>query len=221
MSLGDPAALLKRRPDIRVAERNLAAATASIGVVEGDLFPKVTFNGSIALQAPSVPELTSGDNDAWNLIPTISWPAFNLGRVLARMDQAEAATAEALARYEQSVLLALEETEGALARFAAAKQRRDFLKVSVEQSGKALSIARTQYENGLVDLLPVLDAQRAALASQLELVGSETNLLTSLVQLCKALGGGWDNAIGTSEMIESIDERGGVPPVTPVSAQIP
>jgi multidrug efflux system outer membrane protein len=217
MSLGDPAALLKRRPDIRAAERNLAAATASIGVVEGDLFPKITFNGSIALQAPSVPELTSGDNDAWNLVPTISWPAFNLGRVLARMDQAEAATAEALARYEQSVLLALEETEGALARFTAARQRRDFLKVSVEQSGKALAIARTQYENGLVDLLPVLDAQRAALASQLELVGSETNLLTSLVQLCKALGGGWDNALGTSEMIDSIDETGGVPPVVPAS----
>jgi multidrug efflux system outer membrane protein len=217
MSLGDPAALLKRRPDIRAAERNLAAATASIGVVEGDLFPKVTFNGSIALQAPSVPELTSGDNDAWNLVPTISWPAFNLGRVLARVDQAEAATAEALARYEQSVLLALEETEGALARFTAARQRRDFLKVSVEQSGKALAIARTQYENGLVDLLPVLDAQRAALASQLELVGSETNLLTSLVQLCKALGGGWDNALGTSEMIDSIDETGGVPPVVPAS----
>jgi outer membrane protein TolC len=133
------------------------------------------------------------------------------------MDQAEAATAEALARYEQSVLIALEETEGSLARFAAARQRRDYLKVSVEQSGKALAIARTQYENGLVDLLPVLDAQRTALLSQLELVGSETSLLTSLVQLCKALGGGWDNAIGTNEMIESIDDTGGVPPVTNVS----
>ena len=217
MSLGDPGALLQRRPDIRAAERSLAAATASIGVVEGDLFPKVTFNGSISLQAPSVPELTSGSNDAWSLIPTISWPALNLGRVLARMDQAEAATAEALARYEQSVLIALEETEGSLARFAAARQRRDYLKVSVEQSGKALAIARTQYENGLVDLLPVLDAQRTALLSQLELVGSETSLLTSLVQLCKALGGGWDNAIGTNEMIESIDDTGGVPPVTNVS----
>ena len=217
MSLGDPGALLQRRPEIRAAERTLAAATASIGVVEGDLFPKVTFNGSISLQAPSVPELTSGSNDAWNLVPTISWPALNLGRVLARMDQAEAATAEALARYEQSVLIALEETEGSLARFAAARQRRDYLKVSVEQSGKALAIARTQYENGLVDLLPVLDAQRTALLSQLELVGSETSLLTSLVQLCKALGGGWDNAIGTNEMIESIDDTGGVPPVTNVS----
>jgi multidrug efflux system outer membrane protein len=135
------------------------------------------------------------------------------------MDQAEAATSEALARYEQSVLVALEETEGALARFTASRQRRDHLKVSVEQSGKAVAIARTQYENGLVDLLPVLDAQRSALLNQLELAGSETELLTSLVQLFKALGGGWDNALGTNEMLNSIDETGNVPQATSVAAK--
>jgi multidrug efflux system outer membrane protein len=213
VKLGDPALLLKRRPDIRAIERQLAAATANIGVAQGDLFPKVTFNGSISLQAPTVPELTSGDNDAWNMIPTISWPAFNLGRVLAQVDQAEALTAEQLARYEQSILLALEETEGALARFAAAKQRRDYLKVSVDQSGKAVAIARTQYENGLIDLLPVLDAQRVALLAQVELVASETNLLSSLVQLFKALGGGWDDALTTNEVIDVIDETGHAPTI--------
>ena len=218
VKLGDPASLLKRRPDIRAIERQLAAATANIGVAQGDLFPKVTFNGSISLQAPSVPELTSGSNDAWSLIPNISWPAFNLGRVLAQVDQAEALSAEQLARYEQSILLALEETEGALARFAAAKQRRDYLKISVDQSGKAVNIARTQYENGLIDLLPVLDAQRVALLAQLELVGSETSLLTSLVQLFKALGGGWDDALGTEQVIDVIDDTGHAPAVvtTPV-----
>jgi multidrug efflux system outer membrane protein len=145
------------------------------------------------------------------MIPTISWPAFNLGRVLAQVDQAEAVTAEELARYEQSILLALEETEGALVRFAAAKQRRDYLKISVDQSSKAVAIARTQYENGLIDLLPVLDAQRVALLAQVELVSSETNLLTSLVQLFKALGGGWDDALGTEQVIEVIDETGHAP----------
>lgn len=208
VTLGDPAALLKRRPDIRAVERQLAAATAGIGVAEGDLFPKLTFVGSISLQAPSVPSLTSGRNDSWNLTPSISWPAFNLGRVLAQVDQAQAISDEALARYEQSILLALEETEGALAQFTSAKQRRDYLKVSVEQSGKAVAIARTQYENGLIDLLPVLDAQRTALLAQLELVGSETNLLNSLVQLFKALGGGWDDAITTDKMTDAIDESG-------------
>jgi multidrug efflux system outer membrane protein len=218
VKLGDPSLLLKRRPDIRAVERQLAAATANIGVAQGDLFPKVTFNGSISLQAPSVPELTSGDNDAWSLVPTISWPAFNLGRVLAQVDQAEALTAEQLARYEQSILLALEETEGALARFAAAKQRRDYLKISVDQSGKAVAIARTQYENGLIDLLPVLDAQRVALLAQVELVSSETNLLTSLVQLFKALGGGWDDALGTEQVIDVIDDTGHAPAVVATSA---
>ena len=143
----------------------------------------------------------------------ISWPAFNLGRVLAQVDQAEAVTAEQLARYEQSILIALEETEGALAQFTAAKQRRDYLMVSVDQSSKAVSIARTQYENGLIDLLPVLDAQRVVLLAQLELVGSETSLLTSLVQLFKALGGGWDEALGTSQVIKVIDETGHAPSV--------
>jgi multidrug efflux system outer membrane protein len=218
VTLGDPALLLKRRPDIRAVERQLAASTANIGVAEGDLFPKITFNGSISLQAPSVPELTSGDNDAWNLVPRISWPAFNLGRVLAQVNQAEAVSAEQLARYEQSILLALEETEGALARFASAKQRRDYLKVSVDQSGKAVAIARTQYENGLIDLLPVLDAQRVALLAQVELVASETNLLTSLVQLFKALGGGWDDALGTEQVIEVIDDTGHVPAAVANSA---
>jgi multidrug efflux system outer membrane protein len=213
VKLGDPALLLKRRPDIRAIERQLAASTANIGVAEGGLFPKVTFNGSISLQAPSVPELTSGDNDAWNMVPIISWPAFNLGRVLAQVDQAKAFSAEQLARYEQSILLALEETEGALARFAAAKQRRDYLKVSVDQSGKAVAIARTQYENGLIDLLPVLDAQRVALLAQVELVASETSLLTSLVQLFKALGGGWDDALATEQVIDMIDETGHAPAV--------
>jgi multidrug efflux system outer membrane protein len=133
--------------------------------------------------------------------------------VLAQVDQAEAFTAEQLAQYEQSILLALEETEGALARFAAAKQRRDYLKVSVDQSGKAVAIARTQYENGLIDLLPVLDAQRVALLAQVELVASETSLLNSLVQLFKALGGGWDDALTTNDVIDVIDETGHAPTV--------
>jgi multidrug efflux system outer membrane protein len=220
VTLGDPAALLKRRPDIRAIERQLAAATAGIGVAEGDLFPKLTFVGSISLQAPTVPNLTSGRNDSWNIAPGISWPAFNLGRVLAQVNQAKAISDEALARYEQSILIALEETEGALAQFTAAKQRRDYLKISVEQSGKAVAIARTQYENGLIDLLPVLDAQRTVLLAQLELVGSETNLLGSLVQLFKALGGGWDDALTTEKMIDTIDESGAaVAQVEPNSQQ--
>ncbi len=195
ITIGNPADLLKRRPDVRAAERLLAAATASIGVAEGNLFPKVTFTGSISLQAPKVSDLTTGQNDAYALAPSISWPAFNIGRVLATVDQSEAAAQEAMAAYEQTVLLALEDTENALAQFSSARQRRDLLRVSVDNSTKAVEISRIQYENGLVDLLPVLDAQRALLAAQIELAVSETNLVSSLVSVFKALGGGWDDAV--------------------------
>jgi multidrug efflux system outer membrane protein len=195
VTIGNPADLLKRRPDIRAADNQLHAATANIGVAQGELFPKVTFVGSISVQAPTVKDLSSGDADAYGLAPGISWPAFNIGRTLAAVDQAEAATEEALARYEQIVLLALEDTENALAQFSASRQRRDLLQQSVENSAKAVEISRAQYENGLVDLLPVLDAQRALLAAQLQLTESETNLVTSLVAVFKALGGGWDDAV--------------------------
>ncbi len=195
ITIGDPTGLLRRRPDIKAAELRLAAATAGIGVAEGDLFPKVTFNGSISFQAKSVSDIGDAGSDAYRILPSISWPAFNLGRVFATIDQAEAIRDGSLAQYEQTVLIALEDTESALAQFSASRQRRDLLSQSVQNSDRAVQIARTQYENGLVDLLPVLDAQRVALATQLELAQSQTELLTSLVALFKALGGGWSEAI--------------------------
>jgi multidrug efflux system outer membrane protein len=207
ITIGDPAGLLKRRPDIRAAEARLAAATAGIGVATGDLFPKVVFNGSIGYQASTVSGISSGDSDFYRILPSISWPAFNLGRVFANIDQAKAIRDGALAQYEQSVLTALEDTESALAQFSAARQRRDLLSDSVKNSTRAVQIARTQYENGLVDLLPVLDAQRVGLTTQLELAQSQTELLTSLVSLFKALGGGWDEALVEEEKIEG--ERAG------------
>jgi len=195
VTIGDPASLIQRRPDIRAVEAQLHAATAGIGVAKGDLFPKLIFQGSLGFQANEFGGLSGGEAGQYNMAPTLSWPAFNLGRVMARVDQSEAAQQQALARYEQSILLALEETEGALVQFSSSRQRRDYLKDSVVQSGKAVTIARTQYENGLIDLLPVLDAQRAVLSNQLQLAESETNLLFSLVSLFKSLGGGWDEAI--------------------------
>lgn len=195
VTIGDPAGLLQRRPDVKVAEMRLAAATAGIGVAKGDLFPKVTFTGSVSLQAHTLGDLGSKDSDAFRLLPSISWPAFNLGRVFANIDQAEAIRDGALAQYEQAVLVALEDTESALVQFSASRQRRDLLTQSVENSGRAVQIARTQYENGLIDLLPVLDAQRVALTSQLELAQSQTELLTTLVGLFKALGGGWNEVV--------------------------
>ena len=195
ISLGDPTSLIQRRPDVRAAERRLAAATAGIGVAKGDYFPKISFVGNISLQSRSWPGLRESPGSSWSFGPSITWAAFNMGSVIAQVDGAEAAAKEAMALYQQSVLTALEDVEGSLARFSAVRQRRDLLKLSAEQSEKAVQIARTQYENGLIDLLPVLDAQKAAFTSQEQLAVSDTSLLTSLVSLYKALSGGWDGAV--------------------------
>lgn len=207
ITIGDPSSLLQRRPDVRAAEMRLAAATASIGLVKGNLFPKVTFNGSISLQAPTVGDLTSGSNDSYSLLPSISWPAFNIGRVLAQVDQAESAQKDALAQYEQAVLLALEDTENALTQFSTSKRQRDYLAEGVKNSAKAVEIARLQYENGLIDLLPVLDAQRVALLSEIELVRSEAEVVSSVIAVFKALGGGWSDAV----VSESSDAKDNAP----------
>jgi multidrug efflux system outer membrane protein len=214
VTLGNPEELLKRRPDIRAAERSLASATAQIGVAEGDLFPKLTFTGSISLQARYFDKLNDDNSDAWNLGPRLSWAAFDLGRVLARIDASEAVARQSLAQYEQTVLLALEDVEGSLARFKGFKLRRDHLQDAVVQSGKAVALARTQYENGLIDILPVLDAQRSALIAQLSLAESQTDLLTALVAVFKAVGGGWDEAI--VEVQATPPQEGDTPPITNV-----
>jgi multidrug efflux system outer membrane protein len=125
VALGRPDDLLRRRPDIRVTERNLAAATANVGIATADLFPRVTFVGSVALQATSFLGLGESGSDTFALGPGIFWAAFDLGRVRARIKAADARTEAALAQYEQRVLLALEETENALVNFTRQQARRD------------------------------------------------------------------------------------------------
>jgi NodT family efflux transporter outer membrane factor (OMF) lipoprotein len=191
VALGQPEDLLRRRPDIRVAERSLAAAIANTGVAVADLFPRVTFVGSIGLEATSFSRLGSGGSDTFSFGPRISWAAFDLGRVRARIRQADARAEAALAQYEQRVLIALEETEDALVDFGRQQLRRDYLRESAQQSEKATDLARLRYQYGVSDFLTVLDAERTLLQAQDQFAQSETNTATSLVAVYKALGGGW------------------------------
>ena len=192
VSIGKPESLLRRRPDIRVAERRLAAATARIGVETADLFPRVTFNGSLGLQASSLAGLTEGGADAYSFGPKITWAALDLGHVRARIKAADARAERALAEYERAVLTALEETENALVDFGRQQSRRDFLQQSVEASQTAAKLARERFENGATDFLTVLDAERVMLEAQDQLARSQTETATSLVAVYKALGGGWE-----------------------------
>ena len=193
-AVGDPAGLLRRRPDIRVAERELAASTARIGVAVGDLFPKVTFNGSFTYAGTEPASLGSSQSRGYVIGPGISWAAFDLGRVQARIAQSHARADVALAGYEQTVLRALEETENALVTHARTRESLKDAADAARQSLTAAQIARTRYEGGLVDFLEVLDAERTQLAAEDRLAQSRTEAATSLIAVYKALGGGWEMA---------------------------
>jgi len=190
-AVGHPADLLRRRPDVGASESALVAATARQGVATGDLFPRVTFAGSIALESQSVAGLGAAGSDAFGFGPRIFWAAFDLGRVRARIQATDAATAAALARYEQTVLLALEETENALVTFAREQERRDHLRVSADASERATTRARERFQFGVSTFLEVLDAERRLLEAEDALADSEARTATALVAVYKALGGGW------------------------------
>jgi multidrug efflux system outer membrane protein len=190
--IGNPEQLLRRRPDVRIAERRLAAATARVGVAVGDLFPKVTLTGSIGYEAASFGQFGSADAKFFSGGPSITWAAFDLGRVQARIGSARAQTDAALASYEGAVLNALEDTEGALLSYGRSQVRRDALQVAAAASDKAADLARKRFAGGLIDFLEVLDAERTALSAELVLSQSRTDAATSLVAVYKSLGGGWD-----------------------------
>jgi outer membrane protein, multidrug efflux system len=201
-SIGTPEQLLRRRPDIRIAERRLAGATARVGVAAGDLFPKVTLIGSIGYLAPTFGEFGQSDARFFTAGPSVTWAAFDLGRVRARIGSAEAQTDAALANYQAAVLNALDDTESALVSYGRSQLRRDALQVAATASDRASELARQRFQGGLIDFLEVLDAERTALSADLLLSQSRTDAATSLVAVYKALGAGWslgpDAGTGTS-----------------------
>ncbi len=190
-AIGTPEQLLRHRPDVRVAERRLAAATARIGVATGDLFPKVTMTGEVGYSAPTFGDFGSADARVFSVGPSISWAAFDLGRVQARIKSAKAQTDAALAAYEGAVLNALQDTEGALITYGRSQARREALRLAAAASDKAADLAQKRFEGGLIDFLEVLDAQRTALSAELLLSQSRTDAATSLIAVYKALGAGW------------------------------
>ncbi len=189
--VGDPAQLLRRRPDIRIAERQLAAATARIGVAVADLFPRVSFVGSVGYAAGSFDGLDDIGSGTRLIAPGISWAALDLGHVRMRIAAARARNDGAVAIYEQTVLRALQEAEDALVTHARSRDRLLFLAEAVTGSQTAARLARLRYENGAVDFLQVLDAERGLLAAEDSFAQSRADMATSLVAVYKALGGGW------------------------------
>jgi multidrug efflux system outer membrane protein len=192
VAVGDPAGLLRRRPDIRVAERELAASTARVGVAVADLFPRVTFTGTAGYVAGSSGALGDSGTDGYVLAPGISWGIFDFGHVQARIGAAKWRKEGAVLRYEQTVLQALEETENSLVTHARARERLVHDEEAVKASNTAAGLARVRYENGASDFLQVLTAERTLLESEDRLARSRTEAATSLIAVYKSLGGGWE-----------------------------
>jgi outer membrane protein, multidrug efflux system len=188
---GLPSGLLQRRPDIRRAERDLAAANARIGVATADLYPKFSLTGDIGLQSISAGDWFSGGSRFWTAGPTVQWRIFDSGRIRANIRVQNARQQQALAAYEQTVLAAMEDAENALTAYAREQTRHQSLIAAVDSSQQALDLSEQLYRNGLSDYLRVLDAQRALYASQDSLVQSASAVDEDLVSLYKALGGGW------------------------------
>jgi NodT family efflux transporter outer membrane factor (OMF) lipoprotein len=191
--VGDGAALLARRPDVRSAERRLAAATARIGVATADLYPRVTLGGSIGSTGTGLGDLFGAGPFRWLLGPLINWNA-NIGRARARVAGAEADTQAALASFDGTVLRALEETETALSNYARLLERRTALQAARDEAEAAARITRAQQREGRIDSLAQLDAERTFADAEAELALADARIAGAQIDLFRALGGGWGAA---------------------------
>jgi NodT family efflux transporter outer membrane factor (OMF) lipoprotein len=190
--VGLPSDLLRRRPDVRRAERELAAATANIGVQTAELFPKFSLTGLAGFQSFSVGDWFSGGSKYWSAGPMVTWRIFDLGHVRSQIQTANAQAQQSLAAYEKTVLGSLEEVENGLVAYANEQTRYRALSAAVDADRRALDLANDRYRKGLVDFLDVVDAERSLYQAEDELADSQSIVSVNLVTLYKALGGGWE-----------------------------
>ncbi len=188
--VGDGAQLLARRPDVRAAERRLAASTARIGVATAELYPQITLGASLGSSAGSLGNLFSNPV-GFLLGPLISWSFSDHARARARVEGAEASTQEALAQFDGTVLRSLEETETALSAYANALRRQEALKSARNEAEVAAKIVRAQQREGQVDSLALLDAERTFAESEADLADMNGEVADAQINLFRALGGGW------------------------------
>lgn len=194
VKVGLPSDLLRRRPDIRRSEAQLAAATARVGEAKADLFPRFTLTGTAGRQATQLHDLTLGAGNFFSAGPGVSLPLFTGGRIRSNIAVQSSRQRQALIGYQSSVLNALEEVENALVNYSQEQERRDRLNQAAQQSQVAVDLATEQYKAGLVDFLSVLDAQRELYADEDLAVQSQTTVTTNVITLYRALGGGWNAA---------------------------
>jgi len=192
VEVGLPSDLLERRPDIRRAEAQIAAASARVGEAKADLFPRFALIGTAGRQATQLHDLTLGLGNFFSAGPGVSLPLFTGGRIRSNIAVQTSRQRQAMISYDSTILNALEEVENALVNYSQEQERRDRLNQAVEQSQLAVHLADEQYRAGLTDFLWVLEADRDLYANEDQLVQSQTSVTTDLVVLYRVLGGGWN-----------------------------
>ncbi len=195
--VGLPSELLSRRSDIRRAEAQLAAATARVGAAKAEFLPRFSLTGAAGRESTQLHLLGLGLGNVFSFGPSVSLPIFTAGRIRANVAVQEARTREAEAAYRSAVLTALEETENALVNYANERERRERLDRVIRADRTALELAQAQYRAGLADFLTVLDSERALAEHEDQLAQSQTAVVTGLVSVYKALGGGWSAPPGS------------------------
>ena len=189
--VGLPIDLVRQRPDVRAAERAVAAQNAQIGVATADLFPRFALIGSFAFDALDAARLFTGDATAFSFGPAMRWNLFDGGRVRANIGVQDSLTEQALTLYENTVLLALEEAENAMVAYAREIERRDALERAVLAAAQATDLVKTLYRTGLTDFQNVLDTERSLTRQQDLLAQSRGDVTLNLIRIYRALGGGW------------------------------
>jgi outer membrane protein, multidrug efflux system len=190
---GLPSALLERRPDIRQAEQTLVAANARIGMAKAEYFPKISLTGMLGVESVSLSDLFTGGSRFWSIGPTMTVPLFTAGRTSNTVKGFEARQQQAATQYLQTIQQAFREVEDALVFHRKVREIRTERERRVAATRRALSLATLRYERGLSTQLDVLDAQRQLFSAELDLASTTRDQLTAVVQLYKALGGGWQS----------------------------
>ena len=190
--VGVPGELLRRRPDIRRAERQLAAATATVGTAIAALYPQISLTGNAGYEGTHTDNLFLWSNRFYALFPSLTLPLFDAGRIGADIDASRERARQAALAYRATVLGALREVEDSLAAYRTDQQRHAALVQAAAASRRSVDLARAQYAEGVITVLAVLDAQRSLLVAEDAVVRSDQAVTTDLMALYKALGGGWE-----------------------------
>jgi multidrug efflux system outer membrane protein len=192
LPLGMPSDLMRQRPDILRAERQFAAATARIGVATADLYPRFSLLGALGLESRSGSDFFNVGSRYWSIGPSITWPIFQRGRIVANIEVRDAEQQQALINYRKTILLAYEDVENAIAAFRNEGAHREAISKTVDSDERAVTLAISLYKSGLTDFRNVLIAQQTLFQSRMDWVRSDAAVTTTWVALHKALGGGLD-----------------------------